>query len=38
MISLEKIKEDYLIHYYVWNNDYRELKDAIKEEKVIVYI
>ncbi|XP_050067113.1 ankyrin repeat domain-containing protein 13D [Anopheles maculipalpis] len=32
MISIDKIKENFPIHWHVWNNDYQELQQAISEK------
>ncbi|XP_035892592.1 ankyrin repeat domain-containing protein 13D [Anopheles stephensi] len=32
MISIDKIKESFPIHWHVWNNDYQELQQAISEK------
>ncbi|XP_053669273.1 ankyrin repeat domain-containing protein 13D isoform X2 [Anopheles marshallii] len=32
MISVDKIKESFPIHWHVWNNDYQELQQAISEK------
>uniref|UniRef100_A0A182WE89 Ankyrin repeat domain-containing protein n=1 Tax=Anopheles minimus TaxID=112268 RepID=A0A182WE89_9DIPT len=32
MISVDKIKENFPIHWHVWNNDYQELQQAISEK------
>jgi len=38
MTSLENIKEEYPIHWLVWNNDYQDLQQLlITENKVKVY-
>uniref|UniRef100_A0A182PN58 Ankyrin repeat domain-containing protein n=1 Tax=Anopheles epiroticus TaxID=199890 RepID=A0A182PN58_9DIPT len=33
MITIDKIKESYPIHWHVWNNDYQELQQAIGEKQ-----
>lgn len=30
----DKIKNDYPLHYLIWNNDYLELAEAIKTNEV----
>ncbi|XP_040162660.1 ankyrin repeat domain-containing protein 13D isoform X1 [Anopheles arabiensis] len=32
MITIDKIKENFPIHWHVWNNDYQELQQAIGEK------
>ncbi|KFB53858.1 AGAP010677-PA-like protein [Anopheles sinensis] len=32
MITVDKIKECFPIHWYVWNNDYQELQQAINDK------
>uniref|UniRef100_A0A182MCJ0 Ankyrin repeat domain-containing protein n=1 Tax=Anopheles culicifacies TaxID=139723 RepID=A0A182MCJ0_9DIPT len=32
MISVDKIKENFPLHWHVWNNDYQELQQAISEK------
>lgn len=34
MTSLEKIQQDYPLHWLVWNNDYEELDQALATKKV----
>lgn len=31
---MDKIKSEYPVHYLVWNNDCKELEEALKTEKV----
>lgn len=33
-ITIDKIKEKYPLHWLVWNNDYQELEEHLKMEKV----
>ncbi|XP_055534838.1 ankyrin repeat domain-containing protein 13B isoform X2 [Wyeomyia smithii] len=33
MITIDKIKEKYPIHWFVWNNDFRELQQAIESSE-----
>ncbi|XP_049538970.1 ankyrin repeat domain-containing protein 13D isoform X1 [Anopheles darlingi] len=33
MTTIERIKQNFPIHWHVWNNDYQELQQAINEKK-----
>lgn len=33
MITIDKIKEKYPIHWYVWNNDFQDLQQAIEKNE-----
>lgn len=34
MISIDRIKEQYPLHWLVWNNDYQELQELLQTEQV----
>lgn len=37
MVTTEEIKENFPLHYLVWNNDYQDLKSFIDENPVSIY-
>lgn len=36
MTNLESIKRDFPLHWLVWNNDYVELQELLKDKEVSV--
>lgn len=37
MLTIDRIKEKYPIHWFVWNNDFSELQQAIDKTEVSLF-